>query len=354
MAIMLTIHQPSYRVLCIFNKLYVISKQGKTIYDGPPQDVVESLAEVGAFCPKNYNPAEFLIDVANGDLGPAVVMSLASRQEGQFAAQTADLDPSKSSTLEEMSKPGCYPFWVHFTELVKRSVLTTFRDPWLFGLRFGSHVFFALALGLQTGGEAGSRGGCPPKFDVDFDPSELEAIQVHNKKESDAVFDNAGAIFLGICVILFTSVLPTVLTLPLEMGIVVKEKTNGWYSVTTYFLAKTVADIPFQILFPFLFTTITYTLANQSSDVWRYLTLVLVTVMISFTGQSHGMLVGSIFMRNPTLGVYLAPFTMLPLVLFAGFFMKLKNVPNYFQPFAVISYVRYGLEAMLGALYGFG
>jgi len=41
------------------------------------------------------------------------------------------------------------------------------------------------------------------------------------------------------------------------------------------------------------------------------------------------------------LGVFLIPATSIPLLLFAGFFLKLKEMSIYLQPLGVISFFRY-------------
>ena len=142
-------------------------------------------------------------------------------------------------------------------------------------------------------------------------------------------------------------------SVPLEMSAFAKERTNGWYSVHSYFVANLIAGIPLQFLCPMLYIGIMYFLTGQVFD-WNRIVIIFSTfILLSLTAQSHGVMVGAIFMRSVVTAVFVAPMTVVPLMLFSGFFLKIQNIPNYLHPITLISYLRYVFENVLVALYGY-
>lgn len=133
-----------------------------------------------------------------------------------------------------------------------------------------------------------------------------------------------------------------------------QERTNGWYSCLTYYLAKNLADLPFQVLFTLLYMIITYQMTGQKGEIWRMGIFFGICILVSFISQSIGLLVSAIFVNNVQTAITVAPISCLPLILLSGFFVKIQNITNILLPFTWINYLRHSFEAMIIAIYGLG
>ncbi|KAL5594056.1 hypothetical protein BROUX41_001108 [Berkeleyomyces rouxiae] len=72
-AVLCTIHQPSAQLFAQFDTLLLLTRGGKTVYQGEigpnGATMVDYFAGHGVECPAGANPAEFMIDVVSGNLG---------------------------------------------------------------------------------------------------------------------------------------------------------------------------------------------------------------------------------------------------------------------------------------------
>lgn len=69
-----TIHQPSSRLFHKFDKLLLLSK-GSLLYFGNASEAMEYFSSIGCSPLIAMNPAEFLLDLANGNLNDVSVPS---------------------------------------------------------------------------------------------------------------------------------------------------------------------------------------------------------------------------------------------------------------------------------------
>jgi hypothetical protein len=63
------------------------------------------------------------------------------------------------------------------------------------------------------------------------------------------------------------------------------------YSVTAYYLAKSTADLPFQIIYPCIVTTIIYWMVGLKEEAGAFFICLGITILVANIAQSLGLLV---------------------------------------------------------------
>lgn len=141
------------------------------------------------------------------------------------------------------------------------------------------------------------------------------------------------------------------LAFPLDIGIMIREHRNRWYSVGAYFMAKTIADLPFQIFFDLLFVTIAYLMSDQIHDVRRFFLFNTIVTMNSLVTQSMALLIGA---AAPSVeaATFIGPISCIPVLIFAGFFIKKDALAKGFQWLVKTSFAHYTFEGCIISLYG--
>ncbi|NWW60298.1 ABCG2 protein, partial [Ifrita kowaldi] len=64
--IIFSIHQPRYSIFKLFDSLTLLAS-GKVLYHGPAKQALEYFSSIGYECEPFNNPADFFLDVINGD-----------------------------------------------------------------------------------------------------------------------------------------------------------------------------------------------------------------------------------------------------------------------------------------------
>ena len=100
------------------------------------------------------------------------------------------------------------------------------------------------------------------------------------------------------------------------------------YTVTQYFLAKNLVELPEIFIFPLFTIPIYYFMTGLNSDFDKFLIHCLTFSLISFSGASLGLLVGSL-VSDPKQVSSINSIVVLPFLVFSGFFKNRADLPSW-------------------------
>lgn len=243
----------------------------------------------------------------------------------------------------------------HLCYHTKRSWLTIVRDPMLFSVQVLLHILVPLLVSYCFQGHRGD--ACPRVGTLDVVHEAYRSGNVLDDLNAElrVAFENMGYMFFQIYVIIFAAVCVTSLTYPLAMHVLLKEYRNGWYSMSSYFLGRTLADLPVPTFNVVLAMAISYHLTGQplSPYGWRFLSVAALTTLATLVAQTQGLMFGALLMNAPQAAVFVAPASTAPLVVVSGFLIRIRSLPLPLQILSKLSYFTHLLNGFVVSRYGF-
>ncbi len=125
---------------------------------------------------------------------------------------------------------------------------------------------------------------------------------------------------------------------------VLREYANGMYSSFAYYMAKSLADLPFNVVYPAIFGTITYWMVGLKDDFGAYVIFTVVIVLITNIAQSLGFLVSVALDLQKAITLF--PVTAIPALLVGGLFLSVDSIPDYFIWLQYISFFFYAFMSL--------
>ncbi|XP_022814668.1 ATP-binding cassette sub-family G member 1 [Spodoptera litura] len=336
--IICTVHQPSASLFALFDQVYVLAA-GRCMYQGTTKNLVPYLQQAGIPCPKYHNPADYIIELSCGEYGQDKIDLMANKSENGKALDWFE-DHQSIPSMEGLRK--LVPLSVlrdteptggdeetsqsnQLSVLMKRGFLKAKRDATMTHLRLIVNVVVGIMLG---------------------------SLFINAGNKGERVLENYNLLFAILMHHMMSPMMLTILTFPNEMSILSKEHFNRWYSLGSYYISITIVDLPISIVGCAVFSVIVYTMSSQPLEIARFAMFFAISLYTVLVAQSFGLMIGAVF--SVVNGTFLGPTLSVPMMMFAGFGVTLRDLPSYLRWGSYISYLRYGLEGFIGAIYGLG
>ncbi|CAN7069314.1 unnamed protein product [Brassica rapa subsp. trilocularis] len=334
-----TIHQPSSRLFHRFDKLILLGR-GNLLYFGKSSEALVYFSSIGCSPLITMNPAEFLLDLANGNINDISVPSdLEDRvQVGNSGREPQTGKPSPAAVheylveayetrvAEQEKKKLSDP--VPLDEEAKAKVLRLKRQwgaSWweqyciLFsrGLKERRHEYFSWLRVTQVLSTAVILGLLWWQSDI---------------RTPRGLQDQAGLLFFIAVFWGFFPVFTAIFAFPQERAMLNKERAADMYRLSAYFLARTTSDLPLDFILPSLFLLVVYFMTGLRLSPYPFFLSMLTVFLCIIASQGLGLAIGAILMDLKK-ATTLASVTVMTFMLAGGFFVK--KVPVF------ISWIRY-------------
>ena len=133
----------------------------------------------------------------------------------------------------------------------------------------------------------------------------------------------------------------------------VQEHSNNWYSRWSYYVAKSLSDVPPTIIFPVIYAIFTYFLVEPPDDLWRFVSYISIVVATSLLAHSFAIVVSIFFINNTIAALIVGAMLFVPFFIFSGFIIPINKLPGYVRPFTYLSIYKLAIESVLITFYGF-
>ncbi|KAL4591883.1 hypothetical protein LXL04_004857 [Taraxacum kok-saghyz] len=354
-----TIHQPSSRLFHKFDKLILLGK-GSLMYFGKASEAMEYFSSIGC-CPFiSMNPAEFLLDLANGNMNdvsvpselqdkvhlgnsgretrngkpsPAVVHEyLVEACMSHVSGETKKRLRTRTSTEQEIKseKREWGASWRQQYSILFKRGFKERRHDYFSWLRITQIVATAIILGLL------------------WWQSEVHTPKDLPKQSKINCHFQAGLLFFIAVFWAFFPVFTAIFTFPQERAMLKKERAVDMYKLSAYFMARTTSDLPLDLFLPVIFLLIVYFMGGLRLTAHSFFLTMLIVFLCIVAAQGLGLAIGAAVM-DLNKATTLASVTVMAFMLAGGFFVK--DVPIFISWLSYLSFNYHTYRLLLKVQY---
>lgn len=281
--IICTIHAPSARILLECDLIYALA-DGCCIYNGAFVNLVRFLSEENLICPEDYNPADFLIEIAmNGDENNRLTEKIRNGSKQDYRETLRDNEHSNTN-FQVQSSSKILPFSQQVKHLMHRKYLVLVRDRIFVPLRLFAHIATSIMLGLlfQNVGNNAFRFVDNYRY--------LQSVTMAQTFFAYSSLLTASSLIS--ILFLFRETKFISFSVPNDFYIIKRETFNQFYSLKAYFVAFVLADFPVTLVCSIFYVPLSYVMTDQPLEIRRFLAFFVISLSLSYAAQGVGILIG--------------------------------------------------------------
>ncbi|KAK4537867.1 hypothetical protein CDCA_CDCA14G3892 [Cyanidium caldarium] len=320
-ALVITIHQPSARVLALSDRLLMLAR-GRTVYFGPTAHTIDYFTEMGCPVPAHENAAEFFLDCTNADFVDEqkverILQSWpigAERQQLETELEAVERGDDAPTQLHiEVAK---VPRWYQVLVLSRRNVMNYVRNPAAVMLRMAMYVALSVFLGL-----------------------------VYLRLGKDQIQDISKVLFFVAAFLTFMSVSTVVMFIE-ERLVFLRERGNGLYTVDAWLTANTVVSLPVVFLLSLVNSSIVYWMVGLTPLPGRFFFFMWNLFLMLAVAEAL-MLFISILVPIAILAIAMGAAAYGAFMLTGGFFAAFSNIGWWVRWIGYLSLHTYGFGSFM-------
>ncbi|XP_026055613.1 ATP-binding cassette sub-family G member 2-like [Carassius auratus] len=344
--IILSIHQPRYSIYRLFDSLTLLLG-GRLVYHGPAQDTLDYFSQIGYICEPLNNPADFFLDVVNGDSTAVALNKLYDDEELDEEQRRSSLkgiedrlvEEYKNSTSNKQTKSELdliiqgqdyskrpksrtitysTSFCHQFNWVLKRTFKDLMVNPQTSFVQIGVMIILALVVGT---------------------------IFFGLKDNMSGIQNRMGALFFITTNQCFSSMSSAELFIT-ERKLFVHEYISGYYRVSVYFLSKVLSDILTLRTIPsIIFSCVVYWMIGLKATAEAFFIFLFSIVLMSYTATSMTLAISA---DQTVVGIATIVINMIFvfMMIFSGLLVNLPSVADWLNWLKYLSIPRYGLVAV--------
>ncbi|XP_053088790.1 broad substrate specificity ATP-binding cassette transporter ABCG2d [Pangasianodon hypophthalmus] len=344
--IIMSIHQPRYSIYQLFDNLTLLVN-GRQVYHGPAHDALDYFSNIGYTCEAHNNPADFFLDVINGDSVAATMARLQIAEDIEFKEPGGTRQSIEERLVEEYGKSyyaletkaelerimrgkeystkpksrtityNC-GFFHQLNWVVKRTFRNLMLNPQTSIAQLAVTTFLALIVGAIFFGVKDNQSGIQNRFGALFFITTNQCFSTLSAAE------------------LFIT----------EKKLFIHEYTSGYYRVSVYFLPKILCDIITLRTIPaVVFTCIVYFMIGLKLTPAAFFIFMFTVILVAYTATAMTMAI-SVGQSVVAVANIFLTITFVFMMIFSGLLVNLDSVMAWLAWLKYLSIPHYGLTAL--------